>query len=988
MTEEDITGKLILPYLNDLGFDVSEISLERGFKIRLGRKKYARGRSDIVIKRNNKNLFVIEVKNPSISITDDHIDQGISYARLLDDIAPFTIITNGKTQRVFDSITKKELLDNNISELSPFWKNGCTLSEDDDLRIRYEALRSFIAFSPENLKLFCNTQVRERMGSIVGSIDSPYSKFVKELHVKRNELQSSFKNFINSDCSIFGLVGNAGVGKTSAICSLALQNLEENFVFFYNTAIITSPMECISQDLNIAFSTRVETDVVLKKLDGLGHFANKEILVFIDAIDESTNSNISQELSDIALVSKNLEKVKIVISCKSNIWNSIIKIKNTPTHLFEELEKSHNKVSSLNNSPAFVLNDFTDEELKGIVPLYQKAFGFKGVISNSLLKELKNGFFLKIFSEVYNGKKIPEKINDKELIKKYLNQSINKTDIDQLNAIRILSKIGAIQLGHKYNSWESYKDEGLDAYNLLEKLDFSLDKKIPEDLYSRNILIKSNKEDSYNISFYYSKIRDFVICYHSYKLDKLSDEEFYNVLSDFYVNHIGKSAIAFYIENASSSHLYTLSKFKKDKALEYVIGYENYILTNFKNFKEKFNPETVGDIGIILPEDLINEDGFALLPVDLVKENRVQHYCLKDPFYGKNGENLYFDRGVISVYSSNNKLLVANQINVIKKDIYEELQKILEKGKLSFYNSDILLLEKVSSILYVYYEKLSYNYEIEDYYLPRFNSIYPIDLKDLKDRLYKFIVTEYFKRKRIDRTQLKKVVEDALLNKIEIPKLNIIGDFPPFEELYRIVNILLDKGYHILKEHHLPCPDLTISETKEFEKLRREKKGKFSIHKIRNFQYSEEQAKLYIDKFFLYLENSYLDFVEHFFPTIKDSFKYYKAIPNEYFFFIKKIDDLKWGGFGYKTSVKGDYKTIFIDREKESEAFKKDKLKFIKAFSLDFIMVINDYSINRYPVQTLDRFNTEEVDKLCVIRNWIYKMLEDDIKDIIKQNTK
>src|SRR5689334_12895325 len=107
MTEEEIRGNLILPYLKDLGFDVSEISLERAFTIRLGRGKCKTGRSDILCKRHNKNLFVIELKNDSISITQDDIDQGISYARsLLDDIAPFTIVTNGKSTRIFDSISR------------------------------------------------------------------------------------------------------------------------------------------------------------------------------------------------------------------------------------------------------------------------------------------------------------------------------------------------------------------------------------------------------------------------------------------------------------------------------------------------------------------------------------------------------------------------------------------------------------------------------------------------------------------------------------------------------------------------------------------------------------------------------------------------------------------------------------------------------------------------------------------------------------------
>src|SRR5689334_15162859 len=110
MNEEEIRSKLLLPFLNDLGFDLSEISLEKSFSIRLGKSKHTiRGRSDILCKRNGKNLFIIELKNDSISIDQEDIDQGISYARLLTDIAPFTIITNGKTTRIFDSISREEI---------------------------------------------------------------------------------------------------------------------------------------------------------------------------------------------------------------------------------------------------------------------------------------------------------------------------------------------------------------------------------------------------------------------------------------------------------------------------------------------------------------------------------------------------------------------------------------------------------------------------------------------------------------------------------------------------------------------------------------------------------------------------------------------------------------------------------------------------------------------------------------------------------------
>lgn len=978
MNEEDIRGKLILPYLKDLGFDVSEIFLEHSFIIRLGKKKHVTGRADILCKINDKNLFVIELKNDSIEITQNDIDQGISYARLLlDNIAPFTIISNGKTTRIFDTITRKELT-GNISGQSVFLNNGYNLSTNEDIKIRYEALKNFISLSTENLKTFCESQVFDRMGSIIGGINSSYSKFIKELYVQRDELQTTFENFLNASESIFGLVGDAGVGKTNAICALALRNLDDNFVMFYNAAIINSPLECISQDLNITFSSRSESDLVLKKLDEIGRLANKNILIFIDAIDESTNPNIAVELSEIALIAKNLDKIKIIISCKSNIWNTVLKIKNKPTHLHEELNKSHSTINDLNNSPGFLLNNFSDKELEEIIPLYQKAFSFKGVISNSLHKELKNGFFLKIFSEVYTNKNIPESINDKNLINKYLNQTLKESNIGYISGIRTLSAIGKIIINYKYDSWAAYRDEGLDVNHLLEKLDFSLDKNIPEDLFTRNLLIKSNKDDSYNVSFYYSKIRDYIICFHSYKLDKLSDDEFYNVLLDFYQNHIGKSALDFYIENASSSHLRTLVKFKQDKSLEYVIRHNCYLDDNFKKFKDKFDPYTLGDIGIMLPDDLIKKDGYALFRMS---ENSIQKIAYSNfSDFSDTGYDFWREKGIETVYGSNTSLLVKDQNRIVKKNIFKQLKKILEKGGLTVYNSDVLLIEEISVILYSYYKKLYFDKKIEEFYMPRFKEIYPIDLRDLQNRINRFRLTEFYSNKNLDHTVMLETIEKALQENVDILKIEGIGDFAPFEELFKATQILLEKGYDQILEHYLPLPDVSIDRAKEYYEQNRKDNWNY----VRIAQFSEVQAKQYVSQFFRHLEMAYNDFVDYCFPTYKNEFDFYKTIPHEYFFFMKDDDILKWGSFGYRPSRTGKFEIHFKDIIESDEAFKSIGLKSLRSFSLDLILRIRDD--HHYPVKTVDRLNTAKVDEYCVIRNWVYKFLESDMRELFKEN--
>jgi len=125
-----------------------------------------------------------------------------------------------------------------------------------------------------------------------------------------------------------------------------------------------------------------------------------------------------------------------------------------------------------------------------------------------------------------------------------------------------------------------------------------------------------------------------------------------------------------------------------------------------------------------------------------------------------------------------------------------------------------------------------------------------------------------------------------------IPRLNVIGDFPPFEELFKIVNILLFKGYKEIKKHLLPYPDKSVIEVKEYSKQNRE----LNIPQIIIAQFSEEQAKLYTEKFFKLIETCYKEFVEYCFPTLKEELPFYKTLPHEYFIYLEDRDVLKKGG--------------------------------------------------------------------------------------------
>ncbi len=59
------------------------------------------------------------------------------------------------------------------------------------------------------------------------------------------------------------------------------------------------------------------------------------------------------------------------------------------------------------------------------------------------------------------------------------------------------------------------------------------------------------------------------------------------------------------------------------------------------------------------------------------------------------------------------------------------------------------------------------------------------------------------------------MVEKALEENYYIPKMNVDMDFPPFEELLTNLNILLQKGYKVIDNHHLPIPDKSIPDSNE-----------------------------------------------------------------------------------------------------------------------------------------------------------------------------
>lgn len=993
--EEDIKSKILIPYLMSLGIKTSELSFEKNFTIKLGKGTHSlkgdavHGRLDILCHKNNQNLFIVEAKSSNIKINQKDIDQGISYARLLDQIAPFVIVTNGETTKIFDSITKDELSDTNISESSEFWKNGCILGSERDLKIRSEALLHFISYNDENLSIFAKEQVKLRMSTLVDEDHPLEAKYNKSLFVERINVIDEFKYFINSDMSFFAILGESGVGKTNSICHLCETKYLNTTHFFYNASLSSYNItEQIANDFNMFFSSIINSNVILKDINNIAKRLNKVFIFFIDAIDESSNKTLREELNEIALNTRNLSNIKFCISCKIDIWANFIYTNGEKNYLFSSIycQNSRNIESKPYSSK---IELFNDKEHKEAIALYFSKFNITGELQSLFREDLKLGLFLHIFCQVFENQKLPPHFKTEKLIHRYLHYKLNKIELyPKEELLEILSTLGKLLIERE----NSNSNKSITLKELKNKLNLRFNDPIPIELFTHNILLKQESDTASLINFYYSKIRDYIIINYSYSLKDLSDSHFKNNLEIFFNGNIGISCISSYYLTAPLNHKQILDFHKKSKIEYYLKTYEDYINKNFSSTKKSFDPFTNDSIGIVILKDRYFDGFYALNVFDESKnKNRIieldDHSRFIDPqFFNKYNASI--------LHGGLNELIFNNTENYVLKNSMSQLKKILSKQKLNEFNSIVLLKEKISNIVYYYHKELNYSFSNKKYSVPRFSSIYPLDLNDMKNRINRFYAIDFYEKEYID-CQIKKGrmdknciehdlidwdiinenVRKAIDSNTQFEAPNTFGAYPPFVFLNQCIDELISRNIFIIEEHYLPTPDISISDVMA-------KRSKFNnlkcVHSKVTYEFTSEHMKSYIIQFIGMMEKAYIEIVESCFPLIKSDLKFYSSMPHHYTINYDPLEksSLK---YYYRTSTEDILKIDFHYKKLTREEFIDLKILSHRISSIERLFKSNS-------VNMVDGFNTNNVDSNLVLRTWVYEQLRSDFQDYSKNH--
>ncbi len=889
----------MLPFLSALGIGIDEIDIERTLRLRLGRNtheytaKEVSGRLDVLVRsRNGDNLFVVELKAEDCVLSEDDRDQGISYARLLDHIAPFVLVTNGRESRLYDSISRREITNETLSRAYAGFQARVTL---EDIRIRFEALKHFIGYSPENVAIFSKCQQADRMNILRGSVDRLDRKYIPDLYSPRQQLRDAFARFLAGSDTVFAITGESGVGKTNEMCALAESYAPSHItLFFAACAIPTSLTEVLVDDFNWQFSEEVGAPVLFRRLSELASGTGRSVLIFVDALDEAPMQTFAHSISEFALHLKNLQgSVRLIVSVKSVEWSRFGQLRGSPSALACQLDTSALPAEAVNKTPKpFLLTELAATELADIERKYQRVFHLHGLPTGRLRAHCRLPFFLRIVSEVYGGRSenLSADISEPDLLRLWLERKFSGSADREAARLELFAVARAA-----YDEARDGSREGQVALGTLEHVPEEAilrelgkgTRPVTTDLVSQGILLRHQDHDGrVSFSFYYSQIRDYLIARQVLRLDQSSASEFAVHLDTFLNRHILRSVLSWHLRDAPPAHFAELRKVLSGRAMLYVHAFNRILDELLPGTKAAVEPYTEGAIGLAYDapgHGICAYTLYAIGPKNPEGNKEIRAVQKGASSFDEFAEAVAPLAGRGRVYSGGVNFSNAEPSLAAAQFVRAQVKEAIRDGGLDDLATEEMLIEACIAIVTQFRDRLSSAVSM------RWGSIaFPIDLHSLDEAIQAYFGAHFYWNKWTeqqiatnsrfvtrgkssvtivgDPVALKETKTRAVAEAREgkrFPTPNIVNDGDLNRLLPQIVARLLGSGLRQISPV-LPLPD-RLSADSDFASPMT--------------TYSDRQLIALIETFFSLGLQAYKDIVERNFPGVRELFTTYLRLP-------------------------------------------------------------------------------------------------------------
>jgi hypothetical protein len=533
LSEEDIRTKVVWVWLADHGIRPDEVSLEYSFEIRLGRSTWkvgaggtgapgvgsasgqrptARPRADVLVRRGGKNLLIVEVKAPDEPLDDDARDQGISYARLLPDMTPFVVLTNGVETQIFDTLTRERIDGQRIPPDHPSAKAGFRVS-GEELRLRAEALELFISLSPENLLLFCERQVAFRMARLRSEDPHSGKKYVPSLYVERKRAKDRLLELLDGrGARTVALIGRPQVGKTNFLCHFVEERLSQGHpcLFYPAIGLRRGLLDDIAEDLGwMTGSGPASPPVVVGRLAAVLRRAGKRLTLFIDGWNEAdvrTARDIDRECERLACT-----EIQVVVSFTTSSARRLLVDAGNPSFIADATAIGIAGAGLINVAPedvamraewnAAYVEPFDADERDAAYTKYGQQYRVEVPPAH---QRTSDPYLLAVAMRRFGDAVLPIRLDEPELLEEWVLEKVGRVaNSDGFDIKTCLTELGAQMLSSGAPVPES---------DLKRRCGMAVVQQLPPGLFDAALLIAVGTSPSAAaIDFYNTRDRDYVL---------------------------------------------------------------------------------------------------------------------------------------------------------------------------------------------------------------------------------------------------------------------------------------------------------------------------------------------------------------------------------------------------------------------------------------------------------------------------------------------
>jgi hypothetical protein len=263
-------------------------------------------------------------------------------------------------------------------------------------------------------------------------------KVIPLLYINRSKIEGDkgiFEQFLKAKKSRCLLIlGDSGHGKTNTLWKLAVHPLlrekKGNLAIFFFEARNIHPLG-LKKELDQDFQLENTLPSLAKMMkENNPHLAGKEVIIFIDAINEFTNPAVlMREILDNYLAESEIN-IRFVVSCRTISWSRILVTLSSQQEelIFSYLEESEKRYPTL--------AEYSQDELKAAYNNYCDNYQIETKLeqlSPSSIKLIKDPLMLRLSAEAYMGTgsergKIPRQLDISNIFIRY----DNNAKIDEL----------------------------------------------------------------------------------------------------------------------------------------------------------------------------------------------------------------------------------------------------------------------------------------------------------------------------------------------------------------------------------------------------------------------------------------------------------------------------------------------------------------------------------------------------------------------------